>query len=342
MATPERPRGSIEKLLAHLRAGTLGDRLAAELQRWACPVDALRERAQRELAQAWKAVEGTSGWIDVLVIGGARLRLYGESVLGQYICRHSFEASELLFLHRYLRPSDVFVDVGANLGLFTVAAARRVGPAGRVLAFEPGSGARRMLEENVRLNRLCNTTILPIALSSSDARLTPTVPVLGHEAFGSLARPIDTLDTQTEEIEARAWDGLAQDLLGAQAVTMMKIDVEGWESHVLSGAKRFLSQPQAPLLQVEFTDAAAAAAGSSCAELYTALNGFGFEICRYDTGKNCLLPEDLRAEYPYVNLFATKDPGAVNERLHRAAVRPWHSSVAFRLLKTVRGAELPR
>ena len=50
-------------------------------------------------------------------------------------------------------------------------------------------------------------------------------------------------------------------------VTMMKIDVEGWESRVLAGGKEVFTRPDAPVLQVEFTDAAAKAAGSSCRQL---------------------------------------------------------------------------
>src|SRR5262249_39728633 len=68
-----------------------------------------------------------------------KMRLYGDSELCRLIyCRH-FEATERAFLNRFLRPGDVFVDVGANIGLFTLIAAACVLPAGRVVAFEPTS-----------------------------------------------------------------------------------------------------------------------------------------------------------------------------------------------------------
>lgn len=341
--SPEGARRIVGKLAVHLRTGTLASRIATELRRWASPRSTLRERAQVRLADAWQQVEGTEDWVDVRILGGATLRLHGDSVLGGYICRQAFEAEEMLFLHRYLRPGEVFVDVGANLGLFTVAAARRVGSRGRVLAFEPGSRARQRLEENVSLNRLANTTVLHFALSSSDARQMLSVPVAGHEAFGSLAEPIAVAEAVREEIEAREWDGIERELLGSRAVTMMKIDVEGWESQVLAGASAMLRRDSAPLLQVEFTDAAARNAGGGCAHLYDQLRELGFEVCRYEAASNRLIPEDVRAEYPYVNLFATKNLSAAIRRLQQGARRPalWPAAWPYRLLGSGR-CEPPR
>ena len=68
---------------------------------------------------------------------GLKIRLYGDSELCRLIYLGNFEATERAFLNHFLRPGDVFVDVGANIGLFTLIAAARVGPAGRVVAFEP-------------------------------------------------------------------------------------------------------------------------------------------------------------------------------------------------------------
>src|SRR5580765_7707639 len=80
-----------------------------------------------------------------------------------------YEPAEIAWVLARLEPGDVFVDVGANIGVFTVMAAKRVGPTGRVIAFEPSPSVIRYLEENVRLNELTNVTVCPLALDESAA-----------------------------------------------------------------------------------------------------------------------------------------------------------------------------
>ena len=95
----------------------------------------------------------------------------------------------------------------------------------------------------------------------------------------------------------------------------MKIDVEGWESYVLQGGAKSLGGPDAPLLQVEFTEDAAKAAGCSCQALYRMLSELGFEMFTFDASSNALAPDPMRDRYPYVNLLATKNPESINARL---------------------------
>jgi hypothetical protein len=96
---------------------------------------------------------------------------------------------------------------------------------------------------------------------------------------------------------------------------MIKLDVEGWEQKVLDGGEKLLTSDIAPLLQIEFTDENAIAAGTTCKALYTKLRSLGFDICSYDGEANQLKPEGPRNAYPYVNLYATKQLAADNERL---------------------------
>jgi len=105
----------------------------------------------------------------------------------------------------------------------------------------------------------------------------------------------------------------------AGAVTMMKIDVEGWENRVLAGGSESLSRPDAPVLQVEFTDAAARSAGSSCRELYGMLESMGYRMFVFDPARRVLVADPIRESYPYANLIAAKEPGMVNARLLRTS-----------------------
>ena len=98
---------------------------------------------------------------------------------------------------------------------------------------------------------------------------------------------------------------------------MMKMDVEGWEARVLSGAHQVLSRADAPILQVEFTELASQSAGSSCAKTYHVLEELGYQLFRYDAKSEKLISEPVREHYTYSNLFAIKDLERVIARLER-------------------------
>lgn len=305
----------LRRLVLHFKTRTVGERLAWETEKWKSWLKMSPEQRRAErMRLRWVRAGAEAGYADARVEGGARLRLYTENALSGSIFRRMFEQNEQAFLWRYLRPRDVFVDAGANIGLFTVIAAKRVGSMGKVYAFEPVELPRKRLEENIHLNQFDNVSIQPLALSDQADWLEISVPMDGHDAWSSLGAPISGGDIKTNRIEAITWDTFAN-REGITSLTMMKIDVEGWESRVLEGASVMLSVVDAPLLQVEFTDAAAQAAGSSCAALYQQLLDFGYTVCRYDRERNRLIPDGFRPSYPYDNLYATKHLDPDNLRL---------------------------
>jgi FkbM family methyltransferase len=263
----------------------------------------------------WACVAGRPRRFVTRLQPGVRIRLYGDSELCRLIYCRYFEESERAFLNRFLRPRDIFVDVGANIGLFTLIAASRIGQHGSVIAFEPTAVTHARLIDNVRLNQLTNVKCVKSALSDQDSQLDLARSNDGFDAWNSFAEPTAGAAISYEKVEAVRWDRYASDNDLSGKVTMMKIDVEGWESKVMAGGKESFSRADAPVLQVEFTDSAAKAAGSSCRILYKFLESLGYQMFIYDMDQNRLLPESLREQYPYVNLIAAKDPSFVNDRL---------------------------
>jgi predicted methyltransferase len=79
---------------------------------------------------------------------------------------HWFE-KEMDFLRHWLRPGMTVIDVGANLGVYSLPMARLVGPTGQVFSYEPGSEARTLLERSRELNAANNLQIFPLALSNT-------------------------------------------------------------------------------------------------------------------------------------------------------------------------------
>ena len=278
--------------------------------RWNLFEHRLRERR-------WASLRGRPETFVMGLQPGLKIRLYGDSELCRLIYLRNFEAAERDFLKRFLRPGDLFIDVGANIGLFTLIAAAHVGPTGRVVAFEPTPVTYSRLLDNVRLNQFANVTCNKLALSDRSERLKLVRSTDGFDAWNSLARPTSGNACSDELIQTIEWDRYAREgnLIGS--ATMIKIDVEGWESRVIAGGNEVFSREDAPVLQVEFCDAAAEAAGTSCRHLYKYLESFGYRMFCYDFSKRALIEDPLREEYPYVNLMAAKNFDFVNLRLRQ-------------------------
>lgn len=302
---------SICRGLIHLRNGTLLRRLQQE---W-------RQYIMRKRLECWEAQVGKKEHFAITLQRGVQMRLYFDDQLSRAIAYNQFERQEQDFLNAFLRPGDIFVDVGANIGLFTLIAASRVENTGRVYAFEPCSDTHRRLVENVQLNQFGNVSTYQLALSSCSEQLEMTISRDGFGAWNSLARPIAGELFAIEKVQCTTWDDFARknDLIGQ--VTMIKIDVEGWEKHVLKGGTEILSRADAPVLQVEFTEQAALSAGSSCKELYHLLEELGYQMFVYNATSRTLVPDPVRESYPYLNLIAVKQLESVITRLRRPTIK---------------------
>lgn len=262
----------------------------------------------------WDAIRGTRQSL-VRSFGGFRMRLYGDSRLCEMLYFDQFEPETRSFLDTFLRPGDVFLDVGANVGLYAIAAARVIGNAGQVHAFEPCSQTFSRLAENVRLNGLRNVQCHRLALSDSNAEAQLALAKDGFDAWNSLGTPYMGETGGHETVQTMALDSFATEHRLSGSRCTIKIDVEGWESQVLSGGREFLSRDDAPLLCVEFTEDAAALAGSSCASLYRSLENLGYEILGISAPPLEVARFPFREMFPNVNLLATKNPAELRARL---------------------------
>jgi hypothetical protein len=156
-----------------------------------------------------------------------------------------------------------------------------------------------------------------MALSDCPGQIQMNSALDGYDAWNSIAKPTAGHTFATESVMAVTWDDFAREHQLIGCVTMMKIDVEGWESHVLSGGLETLSRTDAPVLQVEFTDEASQFAGTSCQELYYQLRDLGYRMYFYDGKSKQIIPDPIRESYPYVNLLAVKNPDEIHSRLSK-------------------------
>ena len=135
------------------------------------------------------------------------------------------------FYREQLKPGMTFIDVGANIGYFTVLASRLVGPEGRVIAFEPNSENCRLILLSLNKNRLGNVTLHPIGLSNQTGLAFFSTHLGTNGGFISSTEST-LLDPNCTVIPTMRLD----DLLADTPVNFLKMDTEGAEGMIVAGA----------------------------------------------------------------------------------------------------------
>jgi FkbM family methyltransferase len=189
-----------------------------------------------------------------------------------------------------LRPGSVVVDVGANIGYYTLLAAGKVGPRGRVHAVECSPKNLMVLSENVRKNKLQNVKIHPFAAASQRGMLTLNVSAVGLSWFGPNSRWPDAPGVS----DAVTVPCVPLDEIVQSPVHVVKIDAEGADLDVLKGMKRILSENERVSIIVEWAPPMLVEADKDPLELPRWLQGAGFgRITVLDqlSNKRCSLDE---------------------------------------------------
>jgi FkbM family methyltransferase len=184
-------------------------------------------------------------------VDGGRIYLnLHESPIMVQMAMGTYETAKHAMIRRHLRAGMTFIDAGANMGYFTLQAARLVGSSGKVISIEPAPENFSYLQRSIELNGYANTRALPIALSDRDgcaglqilglstahtlANLPPIKPQ--YRGLPKITVPTKTLDSVVAEQKL-------------ERVDMVKIDVQEWEIEVLRGAEQTLrANPQLVML----------------------------------------------------------------------------------------------
>ncbi|MEA2144566.1 MAG: hypothetical protein QOG59_153, partial [Solirubrobacteraceae bacterium] len=252
LETDDRRQRLANELLERL-GDDVGRRVAQELSSRLSP-DGLRETRDAITAELLQRLPragsyGTylgDGRIVVGMTWGGMLLTPADdlSLTPELVTRGIYEAPFTRYLMRTLKPGQHAVDVGANIGMYTVLMAAWVGERGRVLAYEPNPEVLSFLRENVAMNWL-NKRVEIRALGVSNAQERVTLHVTSRfMANSSLLKPDDTyfahapMDTVREvEVDAEPLDLGARDMGG---IAIVKIDVEGAEDGVIAGMEGLL------------------------------------------------------------------------------------------------------
>jgi FkbM family methyltransferase len=156
-----------------------------------------------------------------------------------------FEFEEMAFVLHALRPSSLFVDVGANVGFYTVLAGGAVGAS--CLSLEPVPATFDQLRTNVRLNELAgNIDLRNVGVGAESGTLRFT------DGAGANNRVVTDAEQPGIEVPVTALDAILD--AEREGMIVIKIDVEGWEAEVLRGAEQTLSRSGPLALIVELCE----------------------------------------------------------------------------------------
>ena len=251
------------------------------------------QSAAFRMSRANCSVSDTSTKIATLV-GGARLVVSFEEHLfrlAYFFGSHEPELSKLLL--RISRPGQKWIDIGANIGVFTVTLAKSVGASGSVLAFEPNQRLANRLLESIRINGFKNVELRQNALGESVGEALLHIPVATEEIPGGSGRASLLVQDSLGEvnIERIALSTLDHETKDLGEVFGVKMDVEGFELAVLKGGREFFTDhpPRVVIFEVSLLPEALA----SPTELLAMVGSYGYDLFTLPD----LRAVDLRTEY---------------------------------------------
>ncbi len=220
------------------------------------------------------------------------------STIAYYLGLHDYY--EMTLLHNYLSHDDCFLDVGANMGTYSMIAAHT---GASVYSFEAIPTTAEKLKHIIELNPslIKKIKIIPAAVNDVSGIVTMT-----DGDISSLNHILDKNDGQisTEKyitVNAICLDEIETD----KPVAAMKIDVEGAEESVLKGAKKILENEALSIIIMEVL--------SNEDKCLTILRDYGFNACRYDI-KNNVVALDSKATYDKNQIFV-RNVRAINQKL---------------------------
>jgi FkbM family methyltransferase len=288
------------------RCVTRSPRLATRVMRLPSVLPG-RARARLYRSLSWPLAVKLGTQTEVTVSGGSRMLVRTDDLIGRVLAvSGEWEPNVTAALRHALEPGDVFLDIGAHIGYYTLFAARMVGPGGRVYAFEPAPANYRALQANIELNGLRNVTALELAVGETPGRATlyegpgdnSGMATLNPMLAAKSTPPVAQLDVDVRPVASVVPE---EDLARVRAI---KIDVEWQEVEVLRALGPIFELELPVSVFVEWTPRRVEPGAG--AELRHLCESHGLTIYRLRSGYSLerLFPERVDAPAPVADIPA--------------------------------------
>jgi FkbM family methyltransferase len=229
------------------------------------------------------------------------------------LIRRTSDVAEFQVIPRLVEFGDTAVDVGANVGLYSVLLSRLCGPKGSVWAFEPVLDTYWRLRETLALNRCEN--VVPVQSAISDRSGTVAINLFEPQFAEWNSLGVRSKKDEkgklvsccgSAEVSAYALDEFCE-RQGIGAIKFLKVDVEGFELSVFRGAERLLSDHRIRYICFEIAPELLNAAGVGVREVFEALEVHGYRAYRFDMGTGKFQGPIRDSSEAWTNFFASWD-----------------------------------
>jgi FkbM family methyltransferase len=276
----------------------------------------IRVRASRIIRKViWSRKVAVGKPVRFELPGGTNIQLHPAGQIAQLLFTHDFESSELRLCKRSWRPGSTVIDIGANIGLYSIAASLAVGPEGKVYSFEPSSESRLRLTRNLALNGCANVTVIGSALSNVSVASATLVRAPGYldgdryltSSVGSQeAASAELVGGDSETVSVYTLDDWSNGFPNLDA-SFLKIDIEGGELAVFHGAHDFLHRHRDLLIMFECTPQACERAGCKQDDVFRLLGEAGFALYAWLDGSGCWTSDERHLKRAG-NVWAARSP----------------------------------
>ena len=193
---------------------------------------------------SWQSISRLNGRIRYClpIEGGCKRgrQIHGSGTLRRSVsCAPVARTRHICRVARPIATRDTFIDAGANIGVYSVLAARLVGPDGKVIAVEMMPDTADRLEHNLELNGIFNVAVCRAALSNTVGEIVTAKVTLGKYGQASIAKGIADNAALSIQVKTTTLDELSNNLT---EVRLIKMDLEGAEAVALLGAKALLDK----------------------------------------------------------------------------------------------------
>jgi FkbM family methyltransferase len=224
---------------------------------------------------------GDDGWRGQVarLANGMPIEVDPRDMIGSDILRSGvWEMETVGFVTSWLRRGMTFVDAGAHVGQYTLLASGAVGPAGRVIAFEPHPVLFQVLRRNVSRAGCVNVTVSQLALGRAAGPGHLVLHPPGNYGASSLRPDAATAHHPRMPVQVITLDEALSGFGRTPAVDLVKIDVEGAELDVIEGARGTLAASPGIVLIVEFLRANPLRFGHTVEDVEARLRELGFQL----------------------------------------------------------------